>query len=626
MNLHMIKEALLYGDQSIQHSSALFAEGRNPEKWEEIRESPYYKGDLQVIINAGERYLQEPIHSLHFSDYKLFDITGSRKEYQKEYFSHRGRLNAFAILAMAYDEDKYISALEDAIWAICDEYSWCLPACMQGQSITVIQKCNMPGSWKYQTNGDIREHDKIVDLFAAETAFALSEICSLLEHRLAPLVVHRARKLILERVLEPYGEINSMFWWETCTNNWAAVCAGSVGAAALYLIKDSAVLTPIVLRLINAMESFLSGYAEDGACTEGLGYWNYGFGFYVYFAELLRQRTAGKIDLMQGEKIKAISLFQQKCLLSGNSVVSFSDGALYSNFKPGLTNYLKSRFEEVEIPDIGYRSGFSDDPSYRWAADVRNLIWSHTSMKGSGLTEASYYLKDAGWLISRKKTDNSVFAFAAKGGHNNEPHNHNDVGSFVLNINGESILTDIGAGEYTKQYFGPERYDYLCNSSRGHSVPIIDGKYQGTGIEYAARILEQSSSECREVFTLDLAKAYPDKNLISLTRNFEFQKGIQPSMILKDTYTFENTPASVIERFVTLYEPKLLQPGKAEIRAACGSIILTYDPNKLGFSVEKNVFIGHRLITQDVYFLNFKVEKLTKEFAAEIIFELKDIQ
>ncbi|MGF7146265.1 hypothetical protein HNQ56_004732 [Anaerotaenia torta] len=625
MNLQEIKEALLYGDQNIQHSSALFAEGRDPGKWREIRESSYYKEELQAIRNAGERYLREPIHSLRFSDYKIFDTTGSRKEYQKEYFSHRGRLNAFAILALAYGEDKYLSALEDAIWAICDEYSWCLPACMDGQSIAVIQKSNAPEPWNDKINKNIREHDKIVDLFAAETSYTLSEICSLLEHRLAPLVVHRARKLILERVLEPYCEINSMFWWETCTNNWAAVCAGSVGAAALYLIKDSMVLTPVLLKLLNALKSFLSGYEEDGACTEGLGYWNYGFGFYVYFAELLRQRTAGRIDLMQGEKVKAIALFQQKCLLGGNSVVSFSDGAIYSNFNPGLTNYLKNRFEEVEIPDISYRSGFSDDPCYRWAADSRNLIWSHAAMKGSQLTDASYYLKDAGWLISRKKTDNSLFVFAAKGGHNGESHNHNDIGSFILNINGDSILTDLGAGEYTKQYFGPERYDYLCNSSRGHSVPIIDGTYQGAGTEYAARILEQASSEDGDVFTLDIAKAYPDNNLISLTRNFAFRKGIQPVMVLKDTYVFGNEPAAVIERFVTLQEPKLLQPGKVQISAAGGSIILTYDPNKLDFSIEKDVFLNHGLIAQDVYFVDLKAEQLKKKFTAEISFELKDI-
>ena len=67
-----------------------------------------------------------------------------------------------------------------------------------------------------------------------------------------------------------------------------------------------------------------------------------------------------------------------------------------------------------------------------------------------------------------------------------EPHNHNDVGSFLYYIGDEEIISDLGAGEYTKKYFGPERYEILCNSSRGHSVPVIEGKYQCAGREYGA--------------------------------------------------------------------------------------------------------------------------------------------
>ena len=65
---------------------------------------------------------------------------------------------------------------------------------------------------------------------------------------------------------------------------------------------------------------------------------------------------------------------------------------------------------------------------------------------------------------------------AAKGGNNGESHNHNDVGSFLYLAGDEMLLTDLGAGEYTRDYFGEKRYDILCNHSFGHSVPVIDGK------------------------------------------------------------------------------------------------------------------------------------------------------
>jgi hypothetical protein len=42
------------------------------------------------------------------------------------------------------------------------------------------------------------------------------------------------------------------------------------------------------------MDIFLRGYDEDGACLEGASYWEYGISYYVFFGELLKNRTAGK--------------------------------------------------------------------------------------------------------------------------------------------------------------------------------------------------------------------------------------------------------------------------------------------------------------------------------------------
>ncbi|MDY4307971.1 hypothetical protein SNF32_14980 [Enterococcus mundtii] len=43
--------------------------------------------------------------------------------------------------------------------------------------------------------------------------------------------------------------------------------------------------------------------------------------------------------------------------------------------------------------------------------------------------------------------------FAAKGGRNDESHNHIDIGHFVFGTREDLFLTDLGAGEYTKDYF-----------------------------------------------------------------------------------------------------------------------------------------------------------------------------
>lgn len=138
--------------------------------------------------------------------------------------------------------------------------------------------------------------------------------------------------------------------------------------------------------------------------------------------------------------------------------------------------------------------------------------------------------------------------FAAKGGHNNEPHNHNDVGNFLLFDDGRYILDDLGWPEYTSWYFGPRRLENICACSRGHSFPIIGGAVQKSGQEHAARILEWNE----RTFTLDLSKAY-DLPGVGVTRRFDFDG---KRLMLSDTFTgCENS--EVRERFVTRCVPEV---------------------------------------------------------------------
>jgi len=618
MNILDIKKALKFADALGDINSELFREGKNLEKWKEVRENPFHKKSLVILKEYGEKYQSIPITTLPFSKFKLFDTTGSRKEYEKEYFERRNRLNTFAILSLIYCKQKYYEELEDAIWAICDEYSWVVPAHFKGKSLDVIEKPNQ--ATLVESSDFIREPDKIIDLFSAEIGLALSEICYLLEDKLAPVVVNRARKLVMERVIKSYSDMNSMFEWETKTNNWAAVCSGSVGVAAIYLIKDSSTLAPIILKVLNSMEAFLSGYADDGACIEGMSYWNYGFGFYVFFTELLKQRTAGMIDGFKIPKVKEIALFQQKCYMSEDMVVSFSDGSPKVKFNPGLTSLLKSKFNEVDIPEIEYRASFSDDHCHRWATDIRNFVWSAPDMKSSAKKQVSYFLPDAQWMISHAKCGNISCSFAAKGGDNGDNHNHNDLGSFIFQLNSEQVLADVGANEYTKQYFGPQRYEFFCAGSQGHSVPIIDGTYQLAGKDSYSLVTEQSSSDEKDVFEIDIARAYQMDNLLFLKRRWEFIKAAPVKLKLKDRYSFKGRPEKITERFICKKEPKPLKPGEILLNSAEGSVTVTYDPEIMDFNIIETTYSDHFANQVKVYCLDLGIKTNKTEFEAEVEF------
>lgn len=189
-------------------------------------------------------------------------------------------MSAFALLSFLQEqEENYLGELEDIIWAICNKDTRDLPAHLGGKSLDVITDKNIVNE-QGKIKSHPRKHRHTIDLFATETAFTLLEIISLLEQKLSSLVCYRAREEIYERIFKLYIELNNIFHWELLPMNWAAVCSGSIGAAAIYLIEENDVLAAILQRVLNAMEIFLSGFGNDGSCREGLGCWNYGFGFY----------------------------------------------------------------------------------------------------------------------------------------------------------------------------------------------------------------------------------------------------------------------------------------------------------------------------------------------------------
>ena len=76
---------------------------------------------------------------------------------------------------------------------------------------------------------------------------------------------------------------------------------------------------------------------------------------------------------------------------------------------------------------------------------------------------------------------------AIKGGHNGEHHNHNDVGSVVVAVDGVPVIVDAGRPTYTAQTFGPDRYAIWTMQSGWHNVPEIRGTAQGQGAPVPGR-------------------------------------------------------------------------------------------------------------------------------------------
>lgn len=519
--------------------------------WQRVRSDPAYADALSHIRAEYEEQAKAPLTVLPFTLRDRFYTDGDRSQFEKYYFGRRVLLSSAAILALVYPEKAaYLQKVEDTLWAICDEYSWALPA---------------------HCTGDYADDTTMVDLFVAETGAAVAEITAMLRERLHPRVFARARVELKRRVFDNYRD--RRFGWETVRTNWSAVCAGGIGIAMMYAAPE--LMEEFLPRLLASEQCCMDSYTEDGACLEGMSYWAYGFGYFVYFADLLRRFTDGRVDLFADPKVKLMATFPQRNLMMGNTATSFADGNMHAKVPLDLYHFLHRLYPDAVTLPPPERMAFNEG-NCRWVQFLRHFAYFDPALCGGELPKATYYLPVAGQYITTRDT----FSFAVKAGRNDEPHNHNDVGSFILSTAKGQELCDLGAGLYTRQYFGSERYTIFCNSSLSHSVPIINGLSQHEGGEYGGSM--QTSGD---TVTLEIGGAYP-ADVGSITRSFVIGK---KCVQLTDAWT--DKVKSFTERFVSVIEPTVT--AEAVRFADC---TLHFDPKAVTpkVSVEQHCMHGYK--------------------------------
>ena len=535
-----------------------------------LLQSDIAKKLYQPIIDLADRALDKSYPALKMSDYMMYDETGDRAIFEKGYFERRNDCSYILVAYWLTNDEKYKKPLIDLICMICDEFTWCLPA--------HIHTDPLPEGYLSSSG--------VVDLFAAETARLLADICDVVGDRLPDFISERITYEIDRRITKPL--LKWKFWWQRCTNNWAAVCAaGSARAVFKFAGEDD--IKALIPMFETCMEHFLSGYKDDGCCLEGFAYWRYGFGYFVIYADLIREYTSGRINYFENEKVRNIALFPQRIRMGKGKTVCFSDGVNDFTIGSGIICYLRKQYgDAVQYPSIEYLGHKGN------VFSINELLWFDVEYKEDESSDATEIFEGAQWCISRRKN----YSFAAKGGHNYEPHNHNDVGSFMIVAKDDSIpLADIGAEKYRRETFRLDtRYTILNHSSWGHSVPIInkDG-YQLYGAQYKAKNIQHGENS----FSLDIENAYESGIVDNIHREFKFEEN---RVILTDSFVFSDKTEYVTERFVSLTKPKIID-GTVDL----GTAKIVFDRSKYDVSYSTDSYIHHTQKKEvEVYLIDFK--------------------
>ena len=208
---------------------------------------------------------------------------------------------------------------------------------------------------------------------------------------------------------------------------------------------------------------------------------------------------------------------------------------------------------------------------------LRRLIYHSEFLREMETYKISYpihatteYLPNLELAVLRK----GDMILSAKGGHNHESHNHNDVGSFTLYEGMTPILVDVGINAYSRFTFQREtRYTVIpWTQSIYHNLPIVGGVGQSHGDDYRADRFEATE----EKITVSFPKAYAEEtSLAELVRTLTLSDS---ELYIIDRFDFiDGTARPITESLMSILPAELrdnevILGGKYRVTASVGSV------------------------------------------------------
>jgi hypothetical protein len=333
------------------------------------------------------------------------------------------------------------------------------------------------------------------------------------------------------------------------------------------------------------LEVYLEGgFEADGGSTEGVGYWSYGLKNMICFSEMLRQRTKGRIDLLSAvEKLERIAVYPLKVMLSPGRFANFSDSDEATSFSPGVVARLAERTGQSEAVKVLAGSGAQTTLPWRLPMALRTMLWWDGDPPADvGISDAR--LPEVGFArLAAELPDGQPAVVAFKAGHNGENHNQNDVGSFIIHVDGETLLCDPGRGLYSRQYFSEARYENIFANSYGHSLPVVEGALQAVGREYDGEILAFEPEGESKSIVVEIGRAYAVDALQGLRRSLTLDA---VGVTLRDAFEFAGGPRTVQEALVTWLDVAVDGPSAVVHGETCDLLLAIEAPSNAVFELE----------------------------------------
>jgi hypothetical protein len=506
---------------------------------------------LEKVIKEGERALKSDFEAISGSTSLDFVRSGDRLAHSKISFGKRNQLTALILAEGIEGKGRFMEAIFNGIWSICEESYWGVPAHISGTGLPDVE-------------------NPVVDLFAAETASVLAMADYMVGDKLDDINKLVRKRIYFEtnkRIFIPMNTKSDRYGWMSKTkqvNNWNPWIMSNWLMSSLLLEKDDLRRAEMVYAAMKGLDLYINGLGEDGGCDEGPSYWFAAGGSVFDCLELLEKSTSGQINIFKEPIIQKMAAYVYKAHIDGFYFTNFADA------------------DPVLKPDglMLYRFGLAlNDENMKQFGQWANLNFNRFEVNGNqrmrtienmmtikDIPSQTIYqpVRDA-WIsdiqVMTTRSAGGLY-LAAHGGHNAESHNHNDVGDFIVYADGKPMIVDAGRGNYTARTFSSKRYELWFTQSNYHNLPIINGFGQKEGRDFEAKNVSYQISAKESVLKMDLADAYPKEAAIKKwQRSISLQKE-KEKIILTDDYELSAISDSLQHIFMTVCDVDISTPGK----------------------------------------------------------------
>jgi hypothetical protein len=383
------------------------------------------------------------------------------------------------------------------------------------------------------------------------------------------------REAIVKKGIEPSFD-NKYNWFVKATNNWNEVCnAGMVFGALAIAEHEPELANKIVARSVESLPlAAIPSYGPDGAYPEGYSYWDYGTSFNVLLLSVMEKALGTDFGLSQSPGFLKTAGFVQHMIGPTGTAHNWGDSGLKEGLSPAMFWFADKLSDPTLLLN---QKKLMADPARRY---VNNrlipaiLIWGvQTDLNTIKAPKKKIWVGQGPspvGLMRTSWTDPNAIFVGVKAGSPSVNHAHMDVGSFVLDAQGERWAADFGMQDYNSlESKGVDLWNRSQNSQRwqvfrinnlAHNTLTFDGQLQN--VKGYAKIDSWSNDPANMAVVTDISEVYKGQ-VASAKRGVSIQK--EKYTVVRDEIKTLDKSVSMRWNLLTAAEVKIVDGKTVEL-------------------------------------------------------------